>query len=256
MNKTVTALLSAGLLFAAGSSSAEHHEGVQLDPAAPIELYACNFNEGKGPADYDKAIGQWNKWADRQKMSSYSAWTLTPYYAGAEQDFDVIWLGATEKMKDMGRAHDMYLAKGESVQKAFADVIDCDTHAMFAAIQFKEPPEREDPSSVVITFSDCSGINGSSFDDLVPSMAEWAKYSEANGSTAGMWALMPALGGGGEEFEFKWVSSFQNLEEMGSHQDHYAEEGWKKGNELFKGKVECDSSRVYIATNRRMADES
>lgn len=165
------------------------------------------------------------------------------------------WLSAAEKVAAMGRAHDLCLSKGQETQEAFDEVITCDAHAMFSTIEFKEPPEREDPSSVVITFADCNGTNGMTFDDLVPAMMEWAKYREESGSTAGMWAMLPSLGGGGEAFEFKWVTSFQNLEEMGSHQDHFAETGWENANELFKGKVQCDSSRVYIATNRRMADE-
>jgi hypothetical protein len=31
------------------------------------------------------------------------------------------------------------------------------------------------------------------------------------------------------------------------------ESGWQKVNELFQGKLSCDSSRTYLATSRRQA---
>ena len=67
--------------------------------------------------------------------------------------------------------------------------------------------------------------------------------------------FFPAFGGGGEEFEFKWVTAHQNLEDMGADWDHFNESGWEKANELFRGKLLCDSSRAYIATNQRMAKD-
>ncbi len=115
----------------------------------------------------------------------------------------------------------------------------------------KEPPERKNPSSVVISFSDCNTAEGTTFDDLYMPMIEWGKYMGEHGSTAGMWVFFPTYGGGGEEFDFKCVDAFQNLEDLGADWDHMNESGWKKANELFAGKVHCDSSRSYIATNRR-----
>ncbi len=86
-------------------------------------------------------------------------------------------------------------------------------------------------------------------------MIEWGKYKGDNGSTAGMWVFFPSFGGGGEEFDFKWVTAHQNLEDMGADWDQFSESGWEKANELFRGKLDCDSSRTYLATNRRMAAE-
>ena len=138
----------------------------------------------------------------------------------------------------------------------FDEVIDCNTHVAFAALEFKQPPERENPDNIVISFSDCNVSETSSFNALVPSIMEWAAYRGEHGSTSGMWALMPAMGGGGETFDFKWITSFQNLEEMGADFDQYSKSGWKKGDELFAGKVSCDSSRVYLATNQRRAEDT
>ena len=60
----------------------------------PVELFACSYNDGKGSADLDKVIDKWNAWTDKNGIDDYAAWTLTPYYFGPEQEFDVIWMGA------------------------------------------------------------------------------------------------------------------------------------------------------------------
>lgn len=164
-------------------------------------------------------------------------------------------LAARKKLKRWGRIQDNWVATGGKAQDAFNEAISCDTHAGYAVLQMKAPPKRDNPSNVVISFSDCDMAGDATFDDMYPAMIEWGKYKGDNGSTAGMWVFFPAYGGGGEDFAFKWVTAYQNLEDLGSDWDQYSESGWQKGNELFAGKLDCDSARTYLATNRRMAKD-
>lgn len=243
-------LATGSLVLAAGCNN-----GVAQDEedqgAAPVDVYTCNYNEGMGPADLDAVIAKWNDWADGRGMNDYSAWTLTPYYAGPDQEFDVIWMGVTETGQAMGAAQDDWLANGGALQAEFDSVAPCDAHSLFAAVQFKEPPEREDPSNVVISFRDCTIEDGKSFaDNVAPAIAAWSEFRSGHGSTAGMWAFFPASGGGGEEYDFKAVSSYGTYAERGTDFDNYDPD---KARGLFSGVSECDSARVYNATNRRMA---
>jgi hypothetical protein len=64
--------------------------------------------------------------------------------------------------------------------------------------------------------------------------------------------LFPAYGGGGEEFDFKYVASWRTHEQQGIDYDSWDPD---KNEELFDGVLDCDSSRVYNATNRRRAAE-
>jgi hypothetical protein len=257
MKKVLTALVSGALFLSANIVFADSHEKAedQSDPANPIEIYACSYNDGKGPADLDAAANKWNAWADKQGLDDYSAWTLVPYYSGPEQEFDVLWLGASASAKAMGRAQDDWLANGGKVQDAFTEATTCTAHSNFATVQFKAPPERDDPSNIVISFSDCNMADGVDFDDVAPALSEWADYRSEHGSTSGIWVLFPAYGGGGEEFDFKYVAAWQNLEDQGADWDQYSAGGYAKAGELFAGKLDCDSSRVYLAKNRRMAKD-
>lgn len=257
MKKVLIALVSCSLLFSVGIGIADEHEGEadEANVATPVEMFACKYNEGKGPADLDAAAEKWNAWADENGVDDYSAWTLVPYYSGPEQDFDVLWLGGSENARTLGRVQDTWLATGAKEAEGFAEAISCDVHAAYAVLQMKKPPKRDNPSNIVISFSDCNTAEDTTFDDMYMPLIEWGKYKGENDSTAGMWVFFPSFGGGGEEFEFKWVTAHQNLEDMGADWDQFSESGWQKANELFAGKLRCDSARSYLATNRRMAED-
>lgn len=257
MKKILISLFSGALLLC-GTAIADSHEESSdgPDPATPVELYACKYNEGKGPADLDNVVDKWNAWADEQGLQDYSGWTLVPYYSGPDQEFDVIWLGGSDSAKMLGRAQDRWIATGGDVLNEFNEVWSCDIHANFAVLKYKTPPERSDPSNIVVSFSDCNLAEGTTFGDISPALSSWAEYRSGHGSTSGMWVFFPAYGGGGEEFDFKFISAWQNLEDQGVDYDQYNESGWKKAEELFAGKVDCDSSRVYLGTNRRRAADN
>ncbi|MDJ0905651.1 MAG: hypothetical protein QNI96_06510 [Woeseiaceae bacterium] len=254
MKRLLCALASGALMMPLGIVLADGHEGEAEEPnvASPIEMYACTYNEGMGPADLDDATDKFNDWADDQGIDDYSAWTLVPFYSSPDQQFDVLWLGASEKAKALGRVQDVWLATGSEQAEVFAEVMNCDAHVAFAALRMKAPPENDDDSgSFVATFSDCNVADGMTFDDLYMPMIEWGEYEAENGSTAGHWVFFPSFGGGNEDFDFKWVSTADNFESLGADWDHFNESGWQKANELFQGKLSCDSARAYVVTQRR-----
>lgn len=252
MKKILLMLISGGLVFAGGLNTAIAQD--DDDSASALEIYTCSYADGKGAADLDKVIAKWNKWADDQGITDYSAWTMTPFYSSSEQDFDVIWLGGTKTGKGMGAAQDMWLATGGTIGDDFNSVIPCDSHSMSAVLQFKEPPKREDrTSNFVLAFSDCTIGDGKHFStDVAPALKAWGEHRTEQGSTAGMWVLFPIYGGGGEKFDFKYVVSHGNYSELGADFDSYDP---AKAREIFPyGMLDCDSSRSYIVTNRRMAE--
>ena len=250
MKRVLLTLLSGGIIVAAGLNTAVAQDD-DSDRAVPVELYICNYNDGMGPADLDSVTAKWNAWADGQGLTDYTAWTLTPFYYGDNQEFDWIWLGVAPTAQAMGAAQDDWVTKGGEVAAQFARLSTCGSHTNMASLQFKAPGERENPSSTVVSFSDCNIKDGKSFDDVAPAVAAWAEFRSGQGSKAGHYILFPAYGGGGEEFDFKYVSSHANFEEQGIDYDNYDPE---KDSELFGDLLDCDSSRIYIAQNRRMAE--
>ena len=78
MKKILLKLLTGGLVFAVGINTASAQD--DDDSTSPLEIYTCSYADGKGAADLDKVVAKWNKWADDQGMTDYSAWTMTPFF--------------------------------------------------------------------------------------------------------------------------------------------------------------------------------
>jgi hypothetical protein len=251
--KSIFSILAGGSLAFAlctGSAFAQDDD----DGAAAVELYACSYLDGMGPGDLDKVIDKWNDWADDRDTQNYTAWKLTPIFSGTNQEFDVLWLGVTATGAGMGAALDEWYAGGGDVAAEFANTVSCNQHMLFAAEEYRAPPERENPSQVVLSFSDCSIGDGKSYAmDVAPSLSGWAEFRDSHESSAGIWALWPAFGGGGEDFDFKYVTSHGSLEELGADFDNW---DGATADELFPiGLLDCDSSRVYHAQRLRAAED-
>jgi hypothetical protein len=254
MKRTLILGAVTGVLCLAGSGVvlADQHEGEMK--AIPVELFTCKFNDGKGPADLDAVIDKWNAWADTQGVDDYSAWTLTPYYYGPEQDFDMIWLGAGKDAVALGKAQDAYLAEDAGLRAGFASVLTCDAHVNYASLQHKAPPDGATPGNSILTFSDCKYKEGATFDALRSAMDKWATHLSGEGSTAAIWHWYPVYGGGGEEFHFKWLEGFSNFATLGADYESYGNGGgWRVAGDLFRDLIDCDSSRAYLAQSRRHA---
>jgi hypothetical protein len=251
MKKVLLMLVTGSLAFAVGCTNGEAQEDEGND-AVPVEIYGCTYNEGQGPGDLDAVTAKWNAWADSRGTNDYTAWTLTKFYSGENQEFDFLWVGASQTGQALGAAQDEWLTNGGEVAAEFEKLANCDGHSGFASIQFKEAAEREDMSTSVVTFSDCVIGEGKSFtNDVAPAITAWSEFRTGQGSKAGYFVLFPVYGGGGEEFDFKFVSTHANHTEQGVDFDNYDP---AKARELFpQGMLECDSARVYNSTNRRRA---
>ena len=242
----------AGLLLVAGTGTvhADNH-AIQV---VPVEMFTCKYHEGKGQDDLNAVIDQWNDWADKARLDDYAAWTLTPYYYGPDQNFDVIWLGAGKNAVALGKAQDMYIAEDAGLHEAFNEVVSCDAHVNFASIAYKLPPEDKTPTDSVLTFSDCTLKEGATFAALGAAMQQWAQHLAGSGSDTPIWHWWPAYGGGGEEFSFKWLEAHDSLADLGADYDRYGNGGgYVLYNQLFSHMMSCDSSRAYLAKNHRHA---
>lgn len=250
MNKKLVSSFMGMLVFLAGFSTVSaQDDGMHV---IPVELFACSYKEGKGAGDLDAVVDKWNAWADKHGIDDYAAWTLTPYYFGPEQEFDVIWLGAGKDAVALGKAQDTYMGKNEGMEAEFNQVISCDTHSNMASINFKAPPKGATPKNTIMTFSDCSYKEGASFAALGAAMGDWSQHMSDEGSKAGIWHWYPVYGGGGEKYSFKWIEAHENFAGLGADYESYGNgRGFETYGRLFSHLLSCDSSRAYVAQSRR-----
>ncbi len=250
MNNKTTIVTAALLLAWAGPAAAEEAEQESM-LIYPVETWTCDYNDGKGPADLDKAVANWNKWMDENDGEAYGAMTVTPWYYG-EDTFDVGWIGFWPDGATMGAGTDNYLATGSDAAAGFAAVLTCKAHANFATTMIKSPGDRPAPDSLVLYFSDCNVREGAEWDAVFDGMRAWGQYLTEQDYGNGLWMMFPAFGSGDMDFDFKQVTSYDTHAKAGAAYDKYANGGgWEKRSELLGDKVDCDVSRVYNATFRR-----
>ncbi|MDP5052310.1 MAG: hypothetical protein NWP69_00855 [Congregibacter sp.] len=255
MNKSHrgAALTAAVLVFSAQATFAQVTED-GMGKIVPVEMFVCNFVEGKGQADLDVVVKQWSDFMDDKKIRNYAAWQLTPYYYGGEQDFDMIWMGASSDGNAMGNATHEYVMNGGEIAAGFEEVIQCRAHVGLSSAMYQAPPDNSTPSSSVMTMSDCKMEKGTRYSDVRAAEVEWAAYRKDNGSKAGMWHWYPSFGGGDQDLDYKIVYAYPSFKELGSDWELIANGGGRvKSDDIFGDLDECDDARVYVARSIREA---
>jgi len=257
MSRLTIAILSAAILTLASTTCVKAQDEARMAKFVPTELYACNYNDGKGSDDLDAVVGKWNAFMDENEADAYLAWTMTRQYFTDEQDFDVLWLGAWKDGNAMGQGRDNFQKTGGAISAEFGKVLDCGAHLGFVSRAFKLPPDdaASPPNKSVITFTNCSIEEDATYDTIVAGLSAWAKILGDNGSKAAMYQWWPVYGGGGETgFDFKLLGVHPNHASLGADLERLANgELWRKRMELVGDQFDCDDSRVYDATLRRAA---
>ncbi len=245
-------LVASATMFALSSVVAQEDDA-DAPNISPIEIYTCDYRDGKGMDDLQAVIDNWNAWMDDEGNNDYFAATMTPYYYGSDT-FDVAWVGAAKTAEILGAGIDSYSAEGAEHAAAFGSVVECGTHQNVASVTVKQPADS-DSDRFVASFSDCSVGDGKSLDDVFSAMDVWTAYQIEQGYQNGTWSWFPVYGGGGDQgFDFKLVESYANHTAMGRDWDKMAGGGYIKSGEIFAGVVSCDTARVYNVTVHRETD--
>lgn len=218
----------------------------------PVDTFTCSYNDGQGPGDLEKATANWNSWMDDQGVGDYGAVVMTPYYYG-EDTFELGWLGFWTSQEAMGAGLDNYLTNGADAAKGFADALTCNTHEHWATINVKPPKEGPPPEKFVLMFSNCTINEDTEWSDLKGAVDNAAAYMTEQNFGNGAWLMWPVFGGGGEnDWDFKWVTSYDNYTDFGKAYQHNANGGGRqKMNEIMGDMLDCDAARVYNAKRVR-----
>lgn len=246
-------IAAAGLLLFANSSLAQVSED-GMGKILPVHLYACSFREDQDRGDLERVIDRWIRYADENGMSNYSAWTLTPYHYGPNQDFDVIWMGAYTDGNALGAGVDQWLANGSDIYDGFMEVLDCGAHVGLTSAMYKAPPDNATPANSIITMMDCKLNEGHRYPDIRSAEIAWAEHLTSVGSSAGIWHWYPMFGGGDQDFDYKVMMAYENYSELGKDIERRMNGGdFAVSRRTFRDIDECDDARVYVAQSRRSA---
>lgn len=254
MNKFLITILSACVVTLVSASCVNAQNEDRLKKFVPTELYACNYRNGQGPSELEAVIDNWTAYMNEQEVDTYTAWTLTRQYYTAEQEFDVLWLGAWKDSNAMGQGRDNYHATGGAIMAEFASVVDCSAHLGFVSRAFKLPADYDEPAAATaaMTFTDCTIQDGATYDTIAEAMSAWANTLAEDGSQVAIYQWWPVFGGGEADFDFKLLNVHRNHASLGADLERLANgELWRKRMGLLGEQIDCDVSRVYDGRLRR-----
>ena len=257
MKKLVLAAASAALAMLGATSATAQDDAPEFElpsKVVPVEIWVCSYRDGQGPGDLDGVVAGWSDYMDDSDIDNYAAWTLTKWAYGPDQDFDFLWLGAWTDGNAMGSGMDVFSETGGMQHFGnFMRVADCGVHVMAGSLNYKAT-EDGTPQNGLITFSNCTVSDDSSYPEVAAATREWAAALTDAGSEASIFHWFPIYGGGGDSPTYQAVTAYPNFTELGADVERMTNgEMFRQNNALFSGKVDCDTSRVYNAQVRRSA---
>ncbi|MDJ0905611.1 MAG: hypothetical protein QNI96_06295 [Woeseiaceae bacterium] len=246
------------MLIGSGPVIADGHGEYADEGIIPVEIFACNFRDGKGPDDLDAVNAKWNEWMDDNEATDYFAALMYPNFS-TELNFDVAWIGGWEDGNAMGAGGDMWLNEGGEVGAEFNAVLkDCPAHVLFATMNMREPKDSDDDEddNFVLAFSNCTMNEGKTFEDVQAAQEKWNAHADEYGFVGGSWVMWPIWGESADaDYDFKYVSSAPNYTALGNNFQLMAAGHWRKNEEIWGGLMDCDSARIYSGASVREMPE-
>jgi hypothetical protein len=248
----LAAILAATTVLAATSAFAQ-----QTPPPAPtpvVEIQGCKFNANKGMNELHSTNARFNAWADKNKMTDYTAFVATPLFHGTDRTDDVVWLGAWPNAAAMARDAALFATKeGRDVDAAYEAVGKCGSHALYAEVVVRQP-KTPPPENGVATFRDCTVREGRTAEEAIAALGQVAEYSAGRGSDEFSAVLFPLAGLPADaHYTFKLVEGSASMDAFGKDVDLYTAGGFRRVDELIGRVIDCNSARVYTLERVRLA---
>lgn len=241
MNKLLAVVVSVFAVSVGWGQSASAQQ--PMDKAAPVEFFACNWQQGKGMADLKKVAEKFSKWADKNDMQ-YAAWILTPQFTAADLGFQVGWLGGWPSYSDFGKGQDSWMASGGDLGDDFNEVIDCISHESASSAVVNAPDEP--PGDGVVMFSQCTLQPGVKHADALAGHRKVGAMMKEMGSPASSWLFFPGMGSGDIDFHYWSVIGVQNYTDLGKSSELYINGGgWQKAMAILAPLTRCKSPAVF-----------
>jgi len=236
----VAAAVSCTVFGAVSPATAQEAAAPQFQP---VEMYVCNYRDGKGQREFDRALRLMSEVESSDEP--YAGWRLFPYMVTPEQEFDFIYFGAYRDGKGYGRDMAAYVKMAADAGKAWDEAAECDT-SLWASHQIMAPPEGEDDGEFLLSFQDCKIAEGRTAMQAMDGLRRWAKYRSDNGSQLGTWAWFPVYGAAAEDFHFKLIGGFDSLVDVGNSFSWMVDnQAYLVRDDMLGGLVSCDVGRLY-----------
>ena len=94
---------------------------MQVPAYGGVEVFGCDFAEGKDMGDLLDVSKKRGKWASKNNSQPYSGYLLQPYYYD-DLDDEIYWVGFSPSLAAQGIVQAEWLAKGGELQQEFDSI--------------------------------------------------------------------------------------------------------------------------------------
>lgn len=122
--------------FVAPAALADDHEGaVQV----PVEVWACNYKDGKSLADLEAWYEGFNSLSDQMENPEFSAWIWSPYFVSDLKGADVAIATSFPSLESMGQSMQEFFGGEETGQLFidYQDIVDCTSRELWMVQQMR-----------------------------------------------------------------------------------------------------------------------
>ena len=116
------------------TSYADDH-GIVQD--RPVEIWTCNFQEGKSMVDVDAWYDAMNKNAETMKNNKFNSFIWTPNFVGDLKSADIALTFSFESLTSMGTTMDEFFSSesGATLFAQFQATFDCSSREVWLVTQ-------------------------------------------------------------------------------------------------------------------------
>jgi hypothetical protein len=238
------------LAFSVITASADGHEEDAPFPTFGIEVFSCNYNEGKDLNDLLQASKKWRDWATKTMEHPYSAWLFTPMFYDKAPSHDVYWVGTSDSMITLGAVQDKWLKAGGKYQAAFSKIISCDSHKMYQGETLRFTLDSTDSGNA--QFFGCNFKEGATPEKFIAGTKGFRAFVDTLELKEGIWRWWPSVGHfDAPEWNYLEVVGSASLQERFANKAKYdAQNGdsvwWQNNSEIIECSNVADANYIQI----------
>ena len=229
-----TALLTS---LCAVSTLADHHAAPML---GGVEVYGCDFEDGKDMDDFMKVAAKWDKFADKNFSRTYEAHFMTHYYFN-DRGADAYWVGFTNNHGDMGTIADEWAATGAKLQAEFDEVCPAKTHIEYTWMKVHNDREDQPINGGLVDFQRCNFQEGATWEMLMKADAEMSAFMTKIGQNGRVYRWFPMHGSRPNSPDFLQLTWNDKASDRGEDIDSFiANGGLELAGTLYGSVVMCE----------------
>ena len=234
-------------IFVTGTTAliVQADDHMQVPDYGGVEVFGCDFAEGKDIDDLLEVAKKWNGWASKNNSQPYSGYVLQPYYYDGLDD-DTYWVGFSPSLAAQGIVQSEWMSKGGKLQQEFDSVAPCKSHLQLAWIRVFDETENPSPQGVVDA-AGCTMLPGGSQEKLASADAKMNAFNAQIGNSIRVYRWYPMQGANADAPDFYQMQWYDSLEAKGAIADSFINNGGVQLQTALYGEImQCEVGPSFL----------